>query len=212
MSQSEFRFALIAAVVVFSTTRGISQTVIPEVLAKGTLQEQMNFLEEKTRIYEDYRAIREDMFQEIKKNSIDSLTKAKSRILGFVELTGNLNVRIDSLNSSLKVTKDEMKEMSRTKNSISVIGIKIDKTVYNNIMWIIVAGLAFILGIGFLTFNRNRKITVNTKKNLMISGKSSKRIGKKRVSTAKRWAWTTLRKSKSYGECDVMGIYLRSCQ
>ena len=166
MSQSEFRFALIAAVVVFSTTRGISQTVIPEVLAKGTLQEQMNFLEEKTRIYEDYRAIREDMFQEIKKNSIDSLTKAKSRILGFVELTGNLNVRIDSLNSSLKVTKDEMKEMSRTKNSISVIGIKIDKTVYNNIMWIIVAGLAFILGIGFLTFNRNRKITVNTKKEL----------------------------------------------
>jgi hypothetical protein len=166
MSQSEFRFALIAAAVVFSTTRGISQNVIPEILVKGTLREQMSFLEEKTRIYEDYRAIREDMFQEIKNNAIDSLTKAKSRISGFVKLTGNLNVRIDSLNSSLKVTKEELKEMSRTKNSISVIGIKLDKTLYNSIMWIIVAGLAFVLGIGFLAFKRNRTITLSTKKEL----------------------------------------------
>ena len=166
MSQSKFRFALIAALTIFSTTRGISQNVLPDVLVKGTIQEQMNFLEEKTRIYEDYRAIREDMFQGIKKNAIDSLTKAKSRISGFVKLTGSLNVRIDSLNNNLKVTKDELKEMSRTKNSISVIGIKIDKTVYNNIMWIIVAGLTFVLVIGFLTFKRNRTITVNTKKEL----------------------------------------------
>jgi hypothetical protein len=166
MSQLEFRFALIAAVVVFSSTRGISQTVIPEVLAKGTLQEQMNFLEEKTRIYEDYRAIREDMFQEIKKNTIDSLTKAKSRISGFVKLTGNLNVRIDSLYNSLNVSKAELKEISRTKNSISVVGIKIEKTLYNNIMCIIIAGLAFVLVIGFLSFNRNRRVTVNTKKEL----------------------------------------------
>ncbi len=166
MSQSKFRFALIAALIIFSTIRGISQTIFPDVLVKGTIQEQMNFLEEKTRIYEDYRAIREDMFQGIKKNAIDSLTKAKSRISGFVKLTGSLNVRIDSLNSNLKITKEELKEISRTKNSISVFGIKIDKALYNNIMWLIVAGLAFVLVIGFLTFKRNRTITVNTKKEL----------------------------------------------
>jgi uncharacterized membrane-anchored protein YhcB (DUF1043 family) len=66
----------------------------------------------------------------------------------------------------MKVTKEELKEMSRTKNSISVIGIKIEKTVYNTIMWMIVAGLAFVLVIGFLTFKRNRRITLNTKKEL----------------------------------------------
>ncbi len=157
---------MIAALIVFSTTRGISQTVLPEILVKGTIQGQMNYLEEKTRIYDEYRAIREDMFQKIKNNSVDSLTKAKSKISGFVKLTGNLNVRIDSLNSSLNVTKEELKEISRTKNSISVIGIKIEKTVYNTIMWMIVAGLAFVLVIGFLIFKRNRTITLNTKKEL----------------------------------------------
>jgi hypothetical protein len=166
MSKSAFRFALIAVMTVSTSTRGVSQTIIPEVLVKGTLQEQMYYLEEKTRIYDDYRAIREDMFQKIKNNSVDSLIKAKSKISGFVRLTGNLNARIDSLNSSLNVTKEEMKEISRTKNSINVIGIKIEKTVYNTIMWMIIAGLAFVLVIGFLTFKRNRKITLNTKKEL----------------------------------------------
>jgi hypothetical protein len=166
MRKSALIFALIAVMAVSTSTRGVSQTVMPEVLVKGTLQEQMNYLDEKTRIYDDYRAIREDMFQKIKNNSVDSLTKAKSKISGFVKLTGTLNVRIDSLNSSLNVTREELKEISRTKNSISVIGIKIEKTVYNNIMWMIVAGLAFVLVIGFLTFKRNLTITLNTKKEL----------------------------------------------
>jgi hypothetical protein len=166
MSQSGFRFAMIAALILFSSTWAVCQTVIPEILDKGTLQEQMNYLEEKTRKYDDYRAIREDMFQKIKNNSVDSLIKAKDKISGFVKLTGNLKVRIDSLNESLNVTKEELKEISRTKNSISVIGIKVEKTAYNTIMWLIVAGLAFVLIIGFITFKRNRRITLNTKKEL----------------------------------------------
>lgn len=166
MNHSRVKFAMIVAIIVFGTGIGICQTPIPDVLDKGTLTEQMKYLEEKTRIYEDYRAIREDMFQKIKKNSVDSLTKAKNRITGFMKLTGNLNSRIDSLNSSLNVTKEELKEVSRTKNSISVLGIKLDKIAYNAITWTIVAGLLFLLVIGYLTFERNRTITLNTKKEL----------------------------------------------
>jgi hypothetical protein len=166
MNHSGVKFAMIVAVIVFGTGRGICQTALPDVLDKGTFTEQMKYLEEKTRIYENYRAIREDMFQKIKKNSLDSLTKAKNRITGFITLTGNLNSRIDSLDSSLNVTKEELKEVSRTKNSISVFGIKLDKIAYNTITWTIVAGLLFLLVIGYLTFKRNLTITLNTKKEL----------------------------------------------
>jgi hypothetical protein len=166
MNKPGVKFAMIIAVIVFGTGRGICQTAIPDVLDKGTLTDQMKYLEEKTRIYEDYRAIREDMFQKIKKNSVDSLIKAKNRITGFVKLAGNLNSRIDSLNSSLNITKEELKEVTRTKNSISVLGMKLDKIAYNTIMWTIVAALLFLLVIGYLTFKRNMVITLNTKKEL----------------------------------------------
>jgi hypothetical protein len=160
------RFSLVIAVIIFCATKGISQAVIPDVLLKGTLKEQMNYIEDKTRIYEEYRAIREDMFQKLKSNSIDSLIKARSRISELMTSTGSLNVRIDTLNSNLKATKAELAEITRTKNAISILGIKMDKTAYNTIMWIIVAGLAFLLVVGFLAFKRNRIVTLSTKKEL----------------------------------------------
>jgi LPXTG-motif cell wall-anchored protein len=166
MNKSRVRFSLVIAVIIFCATKGISQAVIPDVLLKGTLKEQMNYIEDKTRIYEEYRAIREDMFQKLKSNSIDSLTKARSRISELMTSTGSLNVRIDTLNSNLKATKAELAEITRTKNAISILGIKMDKTAYNTIMWIIVAGLAFLLGVGFLAFKRNRVVTLSTKKEL----------------------------------------------
>lgn len=159
-------FGLIISIMVLGTTGISGQTTTPDILVKGNLQEQMNYLEEKTRIYEEYRAIREDMFQTIKKNSLDSLTKAKSRITEYTLLTGDLNSRIDSLNSSLNITKEELKEMTRTKNSISIIGINLDKIAYNTIMWTIMAVLAGLLVLGYLTFKRNHSITMATKKEI----------------------------------------------
>jgi hypothetical protein len=146
--------------------RGISQTAIPEVLQSGTLREQMNYLEEKTRIYESYRAIREDMFQLIKKNAVDSLAKVQGQVYMLAGMNRNLVTRIDSLTASLTGTQTELNEAVRTKNSIRIIGINVNKVTYNSLMWIIVAGLVAILAIGFLIFKRNMIVTLNTKKEL----------------------------------------------
>ena len=44
------------------------------------MKEQLNYIEEKTRIYENYRAIREDMFQKLKGNISDTLSSANNKI------------------------------------------------------------------------------------------------------------------------------------
>ncbi len=166
MNQKGVRFVIVVAIVAMEATMVTGQNSIPDILMNGTLTDQMNYVEGKTRIYEDYRAIREDMFQKLKTNSIDSLTKAKSNIAGLVALTGSLNQRIDSLNTNLNATKEQVNELTTTKNSIRVLGIELNKTTYNSIMWLIVAALAAILGIGFLAFKRNFSVTVETKKEL----------------------------------------------
>jgi predicted nucleic acid-binding Zn-ribbon protein len=137
-----------------------------EVLEKGTLPEQFEYIEAKTRIYESYRAIYEEVFQKIRRNAVDSLSKAKGRITDLSMLRGTLENRIDSLNKSLSSTREDLDAVSRTKNSISVLGIELNKITYNSIMWLIVAGLAIVLGIGYVTFKRGLKITNSTKKEL----------------------------------------------
>jgi len=166
MNQHGVRFVMTVAFIVLGTARVSCQNTIPEILVNGTLSEQMNYIETRTNIYENYRAIREDMFQKIKNNAVDSLTKAKKKIVGFVVLNSTLNFRIDSLKGSLNTTKEEMKELSRTKNSIRVIGMELNKVTYNTSMWTIVAGLAALLVFGYLIFMRNRTITISTKKEL----------------------------------------------
>jgi len=167
MKRSIIRFVFAFAIMA-TGIRGISQTAIPEVLYEGTLREQMSYLEEKTRIYEYYRAIREDMFQLIKKNALDSLSKVKGQVILLAGMNRNLVTRMDSLTVLLGQTESRLEEAVGTKNSIKVAGIEVNKVAYNSVMWIIVAALLFLLAVGFLTFRRNRVVTVSTKKELEV--------------------------------------------
>ena len=70
------------------------------------------------------------------------------------------------LNKLVTDARAKLDEAVRTKNNIKVLGLDINKFAYNSVMWIIVAGLAVLLTIGFLVFKRNLTVTRNTKKDL----------------------------------------------
>lgn len=160
------RIGIICAIALLFAARGTSQTAIPEILYKGTLSDQMLLIENRTAIYQDYRAIREDMFQLIKKNAVDSLMKAKNQIIESSKINTNLIAEIDSLENILNIAKEDLSNMTSTKNAISFLGININKNVYNSIMWIIVAALVFLLTVGYLAFKRSFITTRNTKAEL----------------------------------------------
>lgn len=164
MNLSEIRSVLIIVILIMVTGKGNGQATMPDELNKNTLKEQMNYIGEHTRIYENYRAIREDMFQKIKGNVSDTLSAAKSTIVRLNNLTSTLNHTIDSLNTTLETTKTRLEDITRTKNSIRLLGLEVNKLIYNTIMWTIVAGLVAILVIGFLVFKRNLSVTINTRK------------------------------------------------
>lgn len=164
MKQLLIRFVLILAVVVISIIKVTGQVTMPDVLLKGSLKEQLNYIEEHTIIYENYRAIREDMFQKIKKNSLDTLSSLNIKIAGLNKTLSALNRTIDTLRINLSATQTKLDEMTTTKNSIRVAGIEVNKAAYNRVMWTILAGLLAALLIGLLIFKRNLSVMSDTKK------------------------------------------------
>jgi hypothetical protein len=164
MKQLQIRCLLILTVVVITVMKVTGQVTMPDVFIQNSLKEQLNYLEEHTRIYDSYRAIREDMFQKLKVNISDTLSSANRKIAGLNKTKSALNLTIDSLRSNLESTRTSLEEMTKTKNSISVIGLEINKLTYNKIMWTILAGLVAVLVIGFLAFKRNLISIFNTKK------------------------------------------------
>lgn len=163
MKQLQFRGALILAVIILTAMRAVGQSSMPDVFTGSSLKEQMNYLDEHTKIYDNYRAIREDMFQKLKDNISDTLSASSNKIMGLNLVKSELNVKIDSLKANLETTRTKLDEMTKTKDSISVAGIEVNKSAYNKIMWLILAALVAALVIGFLIFKRNLVAMATTK-------------------------------------------------
>jgi len=164
MKQLLIRSVFIITVMVIAVMKAEGQTAMPDVLLKNSLKEQLNYLDEHTKIYEDYRAIREDMFQKLKSNVSDTLSAVKYKIAGLYLTRSELSMKIDSLTKNLASTNSGLEEMTKSKNSISVIGLEINKSTYNKVMWTILIGLIAALLLGFLAFKRNLNLLSETKK------------------------------------------------
>jgi hypothetical protein len=165
MNYSLLKISLIAIVFLSVPVRSNSQT-IPEEYRNQNIPEQLNFTQEHTRVYENFRAIREDIFQLLTKNINDSLARSKKTINNLIREKNRLNNRIDSINQSLASTNNNLESMTRTKNSIRILGIEIHKATYNTIMWTILGILVALLVLGYLTFKQNRTTTLKTRKEL----------------------------------------------
>ncbi len=166
MYQSRCRLLLIISMLLIAFTNAHSQTEMPEVLKNSPLKEQLKYIEEKTRIYENYRAIREDMFQKLKVNISDTLSSSFNKIGALKNNTTALKHTIDSLNTTLATTKTNLNDITSSKNSIKVLGKEVNKTSYNSIMWTIVGILLAVLAIGFVIFKRNLSVIIGTNKEL----------------------------------------------
>ena len=94
------------------------------------------------------------------------MTKAKNTINELALHTRMLDRRIDSLNRSLEAVNNKLTAATRTKDSIRVLGMEVNKITYNTVMWILLAAAAFLLVAGYLSFRRNRIVTVRTNKDL----------------------------------------------
>lgn len=187
MNQIRFKYLLLLTVFSLTVTMAVGQTRLPDELSTGTIREQINYLESKTRIYDDFRAIREDMFRKINANILDTLTAEKSRIVELKNLTSALDAKNDSLNVLLGSARNSLNEVTATKNKISVLGLEINKKAYNAFMWILVGALLFVMVIGFLIFKRNLVVLLRTEKDLkelkdeFAAYRQSSRIAREKV-------------------------------
>ncbi|MGB8358015.1 MAG: hypothetical protein WCD55_05310 [Bacteroidales bacterium] len=166
MKKLRFKYILALTVITFTVLNAAGQTAMPGELTSSTMQEQIKYVEEHTRIYDNFRAIREDIYQKINRNYIDTLLAEKGRVTKLESLVSDLNGKTDSLNTLLSTTRVNLVQATSTKNNIRVLGLELNKGTYNAIMWTVVGGLAFLLVLGFLVFKRNLTVLLRTDKDL----------------------------------------------
>lgn len=187
MNKNRIKDVLLISALFFSVTLVSGQTKMPDELTTATISGQIEYVEDHTRIYDNFRAIREDIYQKLNKNILDSLSAEKNRVAELKGSTAELNGLTDSLNVLLTTTRQQLDKITATKNKISVLGLEINKTAYNTIMWILVGGLILLMAIGFLIFKRNLVVLLRTEKDLkelkdeFAAYRQSSRIAREKV-------------------------------
>lgn len=135
-------------------------------LKEGTIKGQLKVVIDESNTYNGYKAIKESSLQLLRNNINDTLQQHRNLIQGQAQSLAEKNTIIDSLQSRLKNTQINLEETIRTKNSLSFLGIQMDKPYYNSIMWIIIFALGALLTITVFMFRRTNAITQKTKKDL----------------------------------------------
>jgi hypothetical protein len=187
MSNQISKKVLLLSVFVFSVTLASGQTKMPEELTTATINGQIEYVEDHTRIYDNFRAIREDIYQKLNKNIIDSLAAEKGRIIELKKAGSVLTQKNDSLTMLLGSTRNDLASVTSTKNKIRVLGMELKKGVYNTIMWTILGVALLLLAIGFLIFKRNLVVLLRTEKDLrelkeeFAAYKQSSRLAREKV-------------------------------
>lgn len=157
---------LLSALLASIPQKSYAQSGILAVLDSASLESQMDYIHSKTRVYNNFRAIREDVFLKMKKNVVDTLVEEKLKGAHLNSLLVERNFQIETLNTDLNRAKNERNEAIKNKNSLSFLGIQMNKAVYNSIMWFIVLGLAAFAIIMLVLFKRSHIVTSQTKNEL----------------------------------------------
>ena len=163
--------ALISVTASFSQESSSNQTQ-PEQLSldSGTIDSQFEFIYRRSgnyraegRRYEVVRIIQLDKLRQNVKDSLEAATKKKKELEATIE--GN-ETTINSLNSDLSNTKEQLQSITEQKDSISFFGKQISKTTYNIIMWSTVLGLLLGMLLFIIKYRQSNYLTQEAKNNL----------------------------------------------
>ena len=162
-------FLLLSGILLTCFQNMDGQSGAAAVLDSASMEGQLNYIHEKTRVYNNFRAIRDDIFLKLKSNVVDTLSATKLEVAQLKSRLTERNFQIETLNTDLTRTKNEKDEAIRNKDSLSFFGIQMNKALYNSVMWFIILGLAALAVIMVVLFRRSHLVTKEVKEKLQTT-------------------------------------------
>ncbi len=166
MNQSHIFRSLIFITLFSLSTQYYTLAQSSSPLRDGTVEEQLDYVINKSNRYQQYKVIESSWMNTLRSNVVDTLSAAYGRINTQEAQLTQMNNRIDSLQNELNETYAALDEAIVEKNSLTMLGIQMDKTVYNGILFTIIILLAAGIAVSIFLYKKSNNVTVTTKKEL----------------------------------------------
>ncbi len=152
---------------VFQTTKGAEdQKDEKPSLDKGSIESQFEYVIEESSNYMEFKVIKRYWMNKLKSHVLDTLNLMHNIIEENSTLINAKTREIDTLQMELVKTNDDLALAVKERDSIRLLGIKMDKRTYNSIIFVLIVALSFTLIILLLMYKRSHKVTKEIKTSL----------------------------------------------
>ncbi len=135
-------------------------------LTRGSVEEKFNEVYTKSSNYQDYKVIKKYIFNQLKKEVLDSLKKEKNNYKNAQNEIVKLQNQINKLQTDLNQANAQIETLTEQKNNIQFLGMNIEKSKYQWIVWSIISVLIFVLIYFIYLYINSQKVTKTAKQNL----------------------------------------------
>lgn len=120
-----------------------------------SIEKQFDLLYQSSDTYNNHKVVKFEWLQKLKTHTTDSISKLKTELTIKTEKLKE----IEQNNAQLLAQLNDNQSIINQKNSISFLGIQIDKFLYQFLMWSMVAALAGFLAFYYHKFKQSHVVT-----------------------------------------------------
>ena len=138
----------------------------------NSIDNQFDKIYKKATNYKNYIVILKEQYLNLKSNVLDSLKDSKRLVL-------EIENRLHTKNSTLKKTKEQLvsaefnlKEVIQKANSMTFMGVQLNKTSYNLLLWLLIIFLTSTSVYFILKFKKSMTITKEAQRVLLENEKA----------------------------------------
>lgn len=128
------------------------------------LEEQFTVFKENLNYWNGSYFLKEDQINEFYKALRDSISVYEKQVISSNNRAQNLQNELEAKIEETKTIEAKLERSMELENSISLLGVDINKTVYSTSMYLLIVGVLLVAGLLFLLYKRSNKITANTKR------------------------------------------------
>ncbi len=156
---------LILFTLLFTVSITFAQTV-KKFEDTGSVNNQFDNLIKNSNRYQDYKVVKTTWLLKLKSNVTDSISASKKEIIAADKLINSQKKSIDSLKLAIHTSEATITNLNNEIQSISLVGIQINKGTFKTIMFSVIVILTLLLLFFITKFKQSNSITTQTKLDL----------------------------------------------
>jgi len=129
-----------------------------------TLRQQFQKMLDKSESYTDYKVVKKSNLSNYSKAVQDTIKVSRTKISSLKNTVADQKSQIGQLSNRISDLENQLSKSEELRESLSLIGININKSTYHWIVWIIIGVLAAFGFFAFGSFMRSNNITAKINK------------------------------------------------